>query len=244
MIVQVDSACAVVVFLGGVKLFGNIATMSNHHQHMRSYQHVESLVRDLHTAKNIVQPEQFASQDANFSNRSHSTHPCRSTVSNAHHKFGVHHLGPPSPPLSMIIDEDEFVATDHVNNNNNNASVVDIATKSLATKHGDNASKSKENAHEIDGLTIPAVMVNDVSEPLDLISTTQRRFSLLYSGLRRLSTSNTVGVTCSKSIAEKMMMMMMLTMKQNYIEISLGITKWICFECGVCVCVLTLLTMA
>lgn len=151
---------------------------------MPNYQHIETLVRDLHTAKNIAQPENFLQPNANQPNTPvlMTTNPCRSVLSYSHHKLMIHHSSPvhPPPTLGMIIDEEEFVSSD----------VVD-GTKDV---------KSNTNkTHKIMGNDvictppIPSVMVNDVTEPLDLISTTQRRFSQLYSGLRRLSTSNTVG---------------------------------------------------
>lgn len=42
-------------------------------------------------------------------------------------------------------------------------------------------------------LNIPSVVVTGANEHTDLLTTTQRRFSQLYSGLRRFSTSHTVG---------------------------------------------------
>lgn len=41
-------------------------------------------------------------------------------------------------------------------------------------------------------LNIPSVVVTGVNEHIDLLTSTQRRFSQLYSGLRRFSTSHTV----------------------------------------------------
>lgn len=43
-------------------------------------------------------------------------------------------------------------------------------------------------------LNIPSVVVTGANEHTDLLTTTQRRFSQLYSGLRRFSTSHTVRV--------------------------------------------------
>lgn len=153
---------------------------------MSNYQHIESLVRDLHTAKNIPQPEQILNPNANNNLNKPllmTTHPCRSIVSNAHHKLRVHQLSPvhPPPPLCMIIDEEEYVESK-------------TNTMTLRLLSNDNSTKTSKGNDVNCSTPIPSVMVNDVNEPLDLISTTHRRFSQLYSGLRRLSTSNTVGL--------------------------------------------------
>lgn len=166
---------------------------------MPNYQHIETLVRDLHTAKNIAQPENFLHPNANQPNTPvlMTTNPCRSVLSYAHHKLMIHHLSPvhPPPSLGMIVDEEEFVSSDVVDG------TKDVNVKSNTNHPPDISLKLPANnkTHKIIGndvictTPIPSVMVNDVNEPLDLISTTQRRFSQLYSGLRRLSTSNTVG---------------------------------------------------
>lgn len=182
-----------------------LLAMSNNHQHqhhhhhrrphhhpMSKYEHIESLIHGLHTAKNIAQPEQ------NFNpNQSHS-HPYRSNVSN--HSSQLKHMPPLSTsssssapsPLAMIIDEDEFLAADDVKHTTVMGSHTPNPSSLTARRHT-HTGAPKGMANDISGISIPAVMVNDVIEPLDLISTTQRRFSQLYLGLRRLSTSNTVG---------------------------------------------------
>lgn len=160
--------------------------------HLSNYEHIESLVHSLHTPNHLAHPENIHSPDTNYPHLL-AKHPCRSTVSNAHHKFMVHSQlsrmpSPPPSSLAMIIDEDELPITDNSH---------------TVTHHG-HTSTSKGIANDIHGIPLPAVMVNDVVEPLDLISTTQRRFSQLYLGLRRLSTSNTVGLCvqrCKKIIS-------------------------------------------
>lgn len=174
--------------------------MSNNHNRLPNYQHIGTLVRDLHTAKNIAQPEKCLNPNANHPNKPllMTTNPCQSTISNAHHhhhhhKLMVHKLSPvhPPPSLCMIIDEEEFVSADVVESPNDvNTKTTGPLDVSLRLPH---TNTSKGIGNDVNCTSIPSVMVNDVNEPLDLISTTHRRFSQLYSGLRRLSTSNTVG---------------------------------------------------
>lgn len=176
--------------------------MSNNPNHMPNYQHIETLVRDLHTAKNIAQPEKILHLNANHPNKPvlMTTNPCQSIVSNAHHRLRVHKLSPvhPPPTLGMIIDEEEFVgADDRVDGTNNMKSDTNHPLDVPLTHQFGNTSITTPKCigNDVNCTTIiPSVMVNDVNEPLDLISTTQRRFSQLYLGLRRLSTSNTVGI--------------------------------------------------
>lgn len=194
---------------------------------MPQYQHIESLIRDLHTARNIAQPENFPLANANHPNKPVlvTTNPCQSVFSNthhAHHRLLVHQLSPvhPPPTLSMIIDEEEFVSSDIVevanamNTTTNTNHHPDVSLRFPLNNNSSNNPKSIGNDVHFSTPTtpispispIPSVMVNDVTEPLDLIATTQRRFSQLYSGLRRLSTSNTVGLysdECVVNIEQK-----------------------------------------
>lgn len=212
---------------------------------MPQYQHIESLIRDLHTARNIAQPENFPHSNANHPNQPVlvTTHPCPSVLSNthhAHHRLMIHQMSPvhPPPTLGMIIDEEEFVSSDIVEVTNIKTNTNHPPDVSLRFPLNNNSNKlHKSIGNDVHCSTpptpitpitpispIPSVMVNDVTEPLDLISTTQRRFSQLYSGLRRLSTSNTVGLhsdECvvsieqnssnrSKKQIQKMMLMLMM----------------------------------
>lgn len=182
---------------------------------MPNYQHIEALVRDLHSARNIAQPEKFPKPNAIHPNNSivMTTNPCRGVISNthhAHHRLMAHQLNSvhPPPSLGMIIDEEEFVSTDAVvrtndtDTNTNTDHPPDVSLRfPLNNSSAKNPKSFGNDVHCSTSTTpitpispIPSVMVNDVTEPLDLISTTQRRFSQLYSGLRRLSTSNTVGL--------------------------------------------------
>lgn len=56
---------------------------------------------------------------------------------------------------------------------------------------------SSAHHHSNTSLNIPSVIITDANEHVDLLSSTQRRFSQLYSGLRRFSTSHTVWKTHS-----------------------------------------------
>lgn len=164
---------------------------NNHNRNISNYQHIGTLIRDLHTAKNIAHPETIVSPDANDLNKSlqiKTPHP-HPAYRSAHHKLMVHHLslGHPSSQQCMVIEEEELDSTEDVEDTHN----MDDSLK-LSSNHG--TTKIPKLIHnDVNCTTIPTVMVNDGNEPLDLISTTQRRFSQLYLGLRRLSTSNTVG---------------------------------------------------
>lgn len=172
--------------------------MSNNHNCQSNYKHIESLVRDLHTAKNIPQPDQLHSPNVNNPRKPllMTSNPCRSIISNAHRKLMVHQLSPvhPPPPLCMIIDEEEYVESTNDTIKTKTTNSLDISLRLLPGDSGNRTKTSKGIGNEVNCTTIPSVMVNDVNEPLDLISTTHRRFSQLYSGLRRLSTSSTVGL--------------------------------------------------
>lgn len=165
---------------------------------MSNYQHIKTLVSDLHTAKNHAHPEQLLlnSPDANNPKKSllMKMHPCQSPVSNSHHKLMVHQLSSvhPPPPLCMIVDDEDRANDRNINTTTNS---VTLRLPSICG----NTKTSKGIANDVNCTSIvPTVMLNDVHEPLDLISTTQRRFSQLYLGLRRFSTSNTVGSRSSE----------------------------------------------
>lgn len=225
----------------------NAITMSNNPHHMPQYQHIETLVRDLHTAKTSAQPNNFHPANANQSNTpvSIAANPYPSVLTNnhhAHHRMMVHQLSPvhPPPTLSMIIDEEEFVSTDIVEVTNvmnakaniNHPSDVSMRLpvhKNLKTVGDDDINSSIPTTPIT---PLPSVMVNDIIEPLDLISTTQRRFSQLYSGLRRLSTSSTVGFDTQRRNTSKWWCWCCAVEKYKQTPCCLCITNMdLCFVC-------------
>lgn len=81
-------------------------------------------------------------------------------------------------------------------------SMTGITICDAADKHA-----AHQNHMDESNLIVPSVIITDATEPLDLFQSTQRRFSQLYSGLRRLSTSHTVWNTIVKQIQKPIVTM-------------------------------------
>lgn len=77
-----------------------------------------------------------------------------------------------------------------------------ITILDAADKHA-----THQNHMDESNLIVPSVIITDSTEPLDLFQSTQRRFSQLYSGLRRLSTSHTVWNTIVKQVQKPIVAM-------------------------------------
>lgn len=159
-----------------------------------SYDHIKALVRDLHMTRNVARPEQLVSINSGHHQNHHShprtvkSTPCKS-VSIAQ-KLIVHQLNPLNGPSratieenAIFIEEDEEMAEDETSDTNTSSLDISICNN----KRGKGGTMVDPN------FTIPSVVITDITEPADLITSTQRRFSQLYSGLRRFSTSHTVG---------------------------------------------------
>lgn len=162
--------------------------MPNNHDDITNYQHIKTLVRDLHTIKNVARPEQLA----NITNAKnvHQMHSMTSTPSvSLPQKLTVHQFKSLPSACTVLLDDTFIEEEDEASDTNTSSMDVPLTTAAHPTHH----QRIKENGNDVN-FSIPSVVVTDINEPLDLITSTQRRFSQLYSGLRRLSTSNTVGL--------------------------------------------------
>lgn len=161
--------------------------MPNKHDDTTNYQHIRTLVRDLHTTKNVARPEQLA----NFMNAKnvHQMHSMTSTPSvTLPQKLIAHQFKSLQNACTVMLDDTFIEEEDETSDTNTSSMDVPLTTAA----HPTHRQHIKENGNDVN-FNIPSVIVTDINEPLDLITSTQRRFSQLYSGLRRLSTSNTVG---------------------------------------------------
>lgn len=162
--------------------------MPNNHEDATNYDHVKALVRDLHTTRNDARPEQLATAYVQNIQNLQQMRPLKTTsYSNVSlpQKLAVHQFKSMHNVCTAMFD-DTFIEEEDDASDRNNDVPFTTATQQIYRQ------RNKENGNDIN-ITVPSVVVTDVHEPLDLIQSTQRRFSQLYSGLRRLSTSNTVG---------------------------------------------------
>lgn len=169
-----------------------------------SYEHIRALVRDLHITRNVARPEHLDSSSGNH-HRSHSAAVSMQPVATCENvslaqKLIVHQLCPSvNGPRRATIDSTDLYIEEEDETSDTNTSSLDISpmtsTSMQCTKRTQNGHYSAKGSNTFDGnLSIPSVVITDVNEPVDLITSTQRRFSQLYSGLRRFSTSHTVGI--------------------------------------------------
>lgn len=187
--------------------------MSNNHDDKPNYKHIKALVRDLHTIKNVARPDQLVS--VNVTDTVTATAIATSTSitkTNANHIQRLHSMTSPpckgvlSIPQQLIVQQfnslhtacnhmlDDTFIEEEDDASDTNTSSLDVPLTSIISTTLACSKRSKEILdNDTNHFSIPSVVVTDITEPLDLISSTQRRFSQLYSGLRRLSTSNTVG---------------------------------------------------
>lgn len=176
---------------------------SNNNEQNINYEHIKALVRDIHTTKNVARPDKFI--DITLNGRQHhhqsskaSTSSSKSNILNYNknhnkqsetHRLLIQKLDKLSLPSDA--DDDDSYSDDGDNTNKNQTASIIYALDTDKRHH------TKEHVAE-SNFNIPSVVVTDVNEPLDLLQSTQRRFSQLYSGLRRLSTSHTVGSCTSE----------------------------------------------
>lgn len=170
-----------------------------------SYEHIKVLVRDLHITRNVARPEHLdnPSGDPDRSHAAASTVSMQPMTACEHvslaQKLIVHQLCPSANgPRRATIDTTDFYIEEEDETSDTNTSSLDMSpmtpTSMQCAKRIQNGHYSGKGSNTLDGnLSIPSVVITDVNEPVDLITSTQRRFSQLYSGLRRFSTSYTVG---------------------------------------------------
>lgn len=147
------------------------------------YEYVKALVRGLHVPKNVARPDM---------NRSHSAPNTRASLRAAESN-------------SVLLDKLKSVSmSDDDDDDDYERDESDKFDKPLQTDINPMLKSRFLNApykipttgrrHSNFSLSIPSVIVTGANENLDLLTSTQRRFSQLYSGLRRFSTSHTVRI--------------------------------------------------
>lgn len=148
------------------------------------YEYVKALVRGLHVTKNVMRPDL---------SRSHSTPNTRASLR-------------VSEAQSVLLDKLKSVSmSDDDDDDDDERDESDKFDKPLETDKNPMINPRFSNMaiercklttggrrHSNFSLNIPSVVVTGANENTDLLSSTQRRFSQLYSGLRRFSTSHTV----------------------------------------------------
>lgn len=157
--------------------------MSRNHEDAPNYQHIKALVRDLRTTRNVARPENLK---ANNVQQVNSTMKACESISVTQKLLAQQFTRPHlinERRIEIYDDNDIFVDED--NTSDTNTSSLDLSMQSPAFLC---AKRSEGNAN----IAVPSVIITDVNESLDLITSTQRRFSQLYLGLRRLSGSHTV----------------------------------------------------
>lgn len=147
------------------------------------YEFVKTLVRNLHMTKNVSRPD-----DHN------------------------HNTSRPAAIHKSVAEELMFNRLDGINLHSSVSDIDDSYNEGDDVgrlgehKYGDRAhGRGQPNTHDLSkkyaspthhqsncSLNIPSVVITDANEHEDLFASTQRRFSQLYSGLRRFSTSHTV----------------------------------------------------
>lgn len=174
------------------KSIGRLASMSNN---PNDYEYIKALVRGLHIQKNVARPHDAALLSPNMRNDE------------------------PDTTSNTEDDDDDYNGDD--DDENTRLPTVDEGGSSAARRASDLRLSKHELArlrkqhkqtlrlnrkslpqtqqpklpihHRSNhSLNIPSVVVTGASEHIDLLASTQRRFSQLYSGLRRFSTSHTV----------------------------------------------------
>lgn len=164
--------------------------MPNNHEEKPNYNHIKALVRDMHMTRNVARPENACVQNGNKVHQlpsKASLAPCK-TISNAHKL--ARQLSTFSVPHTVNFDENAvFIEEDDASDTN--TSSLDLSQSAPTCDKRDALHKGMATPDS--NFAIPSVVITDLNESMDLITSTQRRFSQLYSGLRRLSTSHTVG---------------------------------------------------
>lgn len=155
---------------------------NNENNNVTNYKYIKALVRDLHMTKNVPRPTSNITQLISSTNSSNVQLAQNGLESK---RKLVHQL---ELRTSSDAEEDESY-TDEGDTHNKN--VLDIWTPS---NHKFSATIFQHRKQIDAHLEIPSLIITDVNGPQDLLASTQRRFSQLYSGLRRLSTSHTVGL--------------------------------------------------
>lgn len=167
---------------------------SNNNEQNTNYEHIKALVRDIHMTKNVALPDKFIDKTLNGRQHHHSKASASSSKSNILNDNNKNHNKQSETHRLLIQKLDKLSLPSDADDDDSSSSIsyaLDTDKRHHAKEHF-----AESNFH------IPSVVVTDVNEPLDLLQSTQRRFSQLYSGLRRLSTSHTVG-SCTNKCKKK-----------------------------------------
>lgn len=138
------------------------------------YKYITALVRNLHITKNVSRPS-----DNESSPRSTLRAPRRTAESESLLDLQL-------DTASMISDADD------TNDDDEGDEGRDIHRSLHKRPVIVPKSKTKGHHQSNTSLNVPSVVITGVHEHVDILSSTQRRFSQLYSGLRRFSASHTV----------------------------------------------------
>lgn len=165
--------------------------MSNNNPN--EYEYIKALVRGLHIPKNVARPDGALLSPHPTSRSSYPLNPNSDT--------------PEQDTTSATDDEEEeeeeedrLPSLDEANASGRRGSGMKITYNELSRLRKQHKQtlrhnrKGQQPSHHRSNhsLNIPSVIVTGANEQTDLLTSTQRRFSQLYSGLRRFSTSHTV----------------------------------------------------
>lgn len=155
--------------------------MSNNNPN--EYQYIKALVRGLHIPKNVARPD----GSLLYPDRGCNDEPDTTSATDDDDE-----LDEEDDRLSTV---NEVTTTSSRRSSDLRLSKSEL--NRLRKQHKQTLrlnKKSAQPAHHRSNhsLNIPSVVVTSANEHTDLLTSTQRRFSQLYSGLRRFSTSHTV----------------------------------------------------
>lgn len=150
------------------------------------FEFVKTLVRDLHMTRNVARPD----EDQRHMKKNASDAGIHLTAAE---KLLFNRLDANSHQSSVSDMEDSYNEGDNISRSSGNRD-IDLVHGKRLPHASDFLKKSVPSTHHQSNcsLNIPSVVITDANEHVDLFSSTQRRFSQLYSGLRRFSTSHTV----------------------------------------------------
>lgn len=154
--------------------------MSNNNPN--EYQYVKALIRGLHIPKNVARPD----DSLLYPSRGFNDEPDTTSVTDEEDEPDE------EDRLSTV---DEGPASNRRNSSDLRLSKAELTR--LRKQHKQTLRQNKKSPQPFHhrsnhSLNIPSVVVTGANEHTDLLTSTQRRFSQLYSGLRRFSTSHTV----------------------------------------------------
>lgn len=147
------------------------------------YEFVKTLVRNLHMTKNVSRPE----------DHNHNTSRPAAIHQSVAEKLMFNQLDDINFQSSVSDIDDSYNEGDDVGRLGEHKYGDRMHDRGQPHAHDLSKKYASPTHHQSNcSLNIPSVVITDANEHEDLFSSTQRRFSQLYSGLRRFSTSHTV----------------------------------------------------